>query len=121
MLSRDRDPASDSVKSRLHDLILRKAAVRVSFHGISSSLVQVLDEAQVEGSAAVLITLELGDGSLSGFGRVKTDHAGASRATARLILNLGLLNLADSGEELNQVVIAGRPGQLPCVREWIVE
>lgn len=70
----------------------------VSLHRISSSLVQILDEAQVEGTAAVLVALEFGDSGLGGFGRVEADHAGAPRAATGLILNLGLLNLADGGE-----------------------
>lgn len=75
-------------------------------------LVEVLDKAQVERAAAILVTLELGDGSLGVVFSVKSDDARASGAAARLILDLSLFHLANSSEELDKVFIAGRPGQL---------
>lgn len=76
------------------------------FHGITPSLVQVLDKAQAERAAAVLVALELGDRSLGSLGRVEFDHAGTARPTARLILDLGALDLSNCGEKLHKVFIA---------------
>lgn len=73
----------------------------VGFHAVASGLVQVFDEAQVERSTTILVALELGDCRLSGVGRVKTNHAAASRSAARLILDLGLFHLANRRKELN--------------------
>lgn len=39
--------------------------MRICVHDVVSALVKILDEAQVERATAVLVTLELGDGSLS--------------------------------------------------------
>jgi hypothetical protein len=57
-----------TIKPPLHDLILSQAAVRICVHDVVSALVEILHEAQVERATAVLITLELGDGGLSGLG-----------------------------------------------------
>lgn len=97
----------------LHDLVLRQAGgVGVHGHGVSASRGLVLDEAQAERTTAVLVSRELGDGRLRVVGVVETNDAGATRASIWLVLNLGLLNLADRGEELNEILIAGRPRQL---------
>lgn len=37
----------------------------ICVHNVVSALVKILDEAQVKRATAVLVTLELGDGSLS--------------------------------------------------------
>ena len=96
----------------LHDLVLSQAAVGVSVHDIVSTLIQVLDKAQVERTATVLVTLELGDGRLSGVGTVEANHTSASGTATGLVLNLSLLNLSDGCEQLDQIIVAGRPGQL---------
>lgn len=95
-----------------HDLVLGEAAVGVGVHAVATAGGEVLDVAQAKRAAAVLIALELSDGSLGGVGVVEADHTAAARAAARLVLDLGLLDLADGGEELDQIVIAGGPGKL---------
>ena len=62
------------------------------------ALVEVLDVRQAEGTVAVLVALEFADGSSRVFGIRELDHASATRATVRLVLDLGALNLADGGE-----------------------
>lgn len=86
--------------------------MRFRFHGISAALVQVLDEAEVQGTTTILITLELGDGGFGGFGSVESNDTRTTRPAARLVLDLSLLNLADCGEELHKIVVASRPRQL---------
>lgn len=74
----------------------------VSLHdGVSTLLVEILDEAQVQGTTSVLISLELRNGRLGGLSRIETNNASATRATTRLILDLGLFDLTDSREQLN--------------------
>ena len=43
---------------------------------------------------------------------IKLDDTGSTGATIRFVLDLGTLDLADGGEELDQIVIAGGPGKL---------
>lgn len=81
-------------------------------HVVGTALVEVLDKAEVQGTTTVLVSLELGDGRLSSLRTIEANHAGSSRPATGLVLNLSLLNLADGGEELDQVVIAGRPWEL---------
>ncbi len=96
----------------LHDLVLGKAAMGIRIHAVTSARVEVLDVAQAEGAAAILVALELGDRRLGGICAVETDNTAALGPADRLILDLGLLDLADSGEEFNQIVVAGRPREL---------
>jgi hypothetical protein len=85
----------------------------IGIHAVTSARVEVLDVAQAEGPAAVLVALELGDRRLGGVRAVETDNAAAlGPAADGLILNLGLLDLADGGEEFNQIVVARGPGKL---------
>lgn len=84
--------------------------MRVRVHDIVTALVQVLDEAEVQGTTTILVALELGDGCLGRLGRVEADNTSAAGTATGLILDFGLLHLADGGEELNQIVVAGRPG-----------
>lgn len=90
--------------------------MRIGLHRVTSTrLRQILDEAQVEGTATILVTLKLGNGRLRCLGAVEADHTRASGSAAGLILNLGLLDFTNGGEEINQVVIARRPGKLRLV------
>lgn len=82
----------------LHDLILSQSTVGVRVHRFSASLIEILDEAEVERATAVLVALELGDRCVGGVGTVEADDTAAARAAARLVLNLSLFNLADSSE-----------------------
>lgn len=95
-----------------HNLVLGQAPKAVRLHVVSPALVEVLDKAEVERATSVLIPLELGNGGLGSLGTVEANHAGASRSTTGLILDLGLLNLANSREQFDQVVVAGGPREL---------
>lgn len=79
--------------------------MRVRVHGVAA-LVQVLDEAQVERTSSILVALELVDCRVGRLNRVKPNHARALGATTRLVLDLGLFNLAYCREEIDQVLIA---------------
>lgn len=52
------------------------------------------------------------DSSFSSVRTVELNHTGATGATIGLILNFGAINLADGGEQVDEVLVAGRPGQL---------
>jgi hypothetical protein len=97
---------------RLHDLVLRQATMGICVHRLVTTLVEVFDETQVERAATVLVSLELRNGSIGSIRAVETNDTAATRSAAGLVLNLGLLNLADSSEELYQVVVASGPWKL---------
>lgn len=88
--------------------------MRISFHGFTATglVVHIFDEAQVERASTVLISLKLGDGGLGSLSSVEFNHATTTRTAARLVLDLCLFNLADGGEELDEIVIASGPGEL---------
>lgn len=86
--------------------------MRVGIHAVTTTGRDILDVAQAQGTTAVLVALELGDGGLGGVGAVEADNTTSARATARLVLNLRLLDLTDGLEEFDQIVIARRPGKL---------
>jgi hypothetical protein len=56
--------------------------------------------------------LGLTDSSAGIFYAAKLDNTGSARATVGLVLDLGTLDLANSGEEFDQILVAGRPRQL---------
>jgi hypothetical protein len=82
----------------------------ICVHDVVSALVQILHKAQVERAATILVALKLGNGSLRSLGGIESNYASTTRTTTRLVLDLSLLDLSDRGEQLNQVVVAGRPG-----------
>lgn len=84
----------------------------IGVHAVTAARRDILDVAQAERAAAILVALELGDGGLGGVRAVEADHAAAARPAARLVLDLRLLDLADGGEELDQILVARRPGEL---------
>lgn len=86
--------------------------MRISLHRLTSRLIHIFDEAQVERASTILVSLELGDGSFRSLGRVKFHYSATPRAAAWLILDLGLVNLANSGKKLNEIVIARGPWKL---------
>lgn len=98
-------------RTSLHDLVLRQAG-GVGVHNVSASGGLVLDKAQAKRTATVLVSRELGDGSVCVVDSVEADNTSAARTSVWLVLNLGLLNLADCGKELDEILIAGRPRQL---------
>jgi len=94
--------ASSVEENPLHDLVLSQVR-GLGFHSISATAAWslILDEAQTKRATTVLITRKLLDGGLCIFGRIEANNAGASRSAVWLILDFGLLNLSDSGEELD--------------------
>jgi hypothetical protein len=97
----------------LHDLLLQRTR-GLDVHG-GAGLVGVLHVRQAEGTAAVHVLLELGDSRSGVVLRAEFDHAGAARATVGLVLDLGTLDLADGGEQLDQILVAGAPGEVADV------
>jgi hypothetical protein len=90
----------------LHHLVLCHTAMGIGIHAVASTRSHILDVAETQRPATVLIALELRDGRFGGLGAVKTDNAASLGSAARLVLDLGLLNLADGAEELDQVIVA---------------
>lgn len=83
----------------------------VRVHGLRARL-DVLDEAEPERPATILIALELSNGCLSGVGVVETNDASATRTPTRLVLDLGLLDFSNGREQLDEILVAGGPGKL---------
>lgn len=69
----------------------------------------VLDEAQAERTSTILVTRELGDGCLGVFDGIEANNTSAAGATIGFVLDFSLLDLANGGEELNKILVAGRP------------
>ena len=95
----------------LHDLILGQAC-GFGLHGIHATRSLVLDEGQSKRATAILVPRELLDRSIGALSSVKSNDPGSSRAAVWLILNFGLLNLSDCGEELDKIFVASRPWKL---------
>lgn len=95
-----------------HDLVLGESHGRVLLLHRSFALANVADVRQSKGATAVLVVGELGDGRIGGLLGIEADDTRAARATVGLVLNLGLLDLADGLEQLNQVVVGSRPRKL---------
>jgi hypothetical protein len=120
-------------KTTLHDLVLCQAtSVLGTFHSIAAvAHVGVLDVGKTQGPATVLVSSELGyacvsdektkstdkltDRGLSICSLLKLDHTGSARATVGLVLDLGTLDLANRSEELDEVLVASRPGKIANV------
>ena len=79
----------------LHDLVLGQTAMGIGIHHVTSAGSDVLDEAEAKGSAAVLVALEFGDRGFGSVGAVEPNNTRTARSTARLVLDLGLLDLTD--------------------------
>lgn len=82
----------------LHDLVLCQPSMGVCFHALAARLIQILDEAQVERAATVLVALEFSYRSLGSVCGIETNDTRAPGSTTRLILYFGLLNLANRSE-----------------------
>ena len=86
--------------------------MRVGIHAVAAARSKILDVAQAKRATAILIALELGNSSLGSVGAVEANDTAAARPTAWLILDLSLLDLADGGEEFDQIVVARGPREL---------
>lgn len=84
----------------------------LSLHVVCPALVGVFDVAQVQRTSTILVALKLSDTGFGRVGSVEADDTSASRSTARLVLNLRLLDLSNRREKLDKVVIASGPWQL---------
>jgi hypothetical protein len=96
----------------LHDLILGQAAMGIGLHAVRVGLRQIFDEAESQWPVSVLISLKFGDGRLGSGNAVKSYNAGSARPTTWLVLNFGLLDFTDGGEQLDKIFVAGRPRKL---------
>ena len=87
--------------------------MRICVHEVTAAAGRnILDEAEAQGAATVLIALEFRNGGFGSIPAVKANDAGATRPSARLVLDLGLLNFADRGKQLHEVIVASGPGEL---------
>ena len=105
----------NAAEAALHDLILSEAAdwLGLQRHSIVvRSWGLVLNEAEAEWATTVLVTRELGDGSLGVLDTIEANDTGSAGTSVWLVLNLGLLDLSDGGEELDKILVAGGPWKL---------
>lgn len=84
----------------------------VCVHAVTPTWCEIFDVAEPELAATILVSLELGDSSIGGLGSIEAHDTGASGASARFVLDLGLLNLSNGPEEFDQVLVTGRPWKL---------
>lgn len=93
----------------LHHLLLHRLLL-LALHGATT--VGVASVVEAEGTATVGVALELLDGSSGVLLAAEENDTSATRATVGLVLDLGLLNVADGNEELDKILVAGAPWQL---------
>lgn len=87
--------------------------MRVRVHAvIGATGLEIPHEAETKGPAAVLVALELGNGGIGRFGAVEADNTGAARSSTWFVLDFGLLDLSDRGEQVDEVLVARRPWEL---------
>lgn len=84
----------------------------IRVHAVAAARGDVFDKAETERASAVLVSLELRNGRVGCFGRIETNNTSTTGPAAGLVLNLGLLNLANGSEQLDEIFVAGRPGKL---------
>lgn len=84
----------------------------VGVHCVTSAGLEVLDVAKPKLTTTVLISLELGYGSIGCLGSIKANNTSSSGAAARFVLDFSLLNFTDRPEQLDQVLVASGPGKL---------
>jgi hypothetical protein len=100
----------------LHDLLLERS-VGLDVHGRhgGAGLVVVLDVREAKRTATVHVLLEFRDGSSGVLLGAELDNTGAAGATVGLVLDLSALNLTDSSEELDEVLVASAPRKVADV------
>jgi hypothetical protein len=94
----------------LHNLLATSRVHRLATSAIWCATIANIGELQR--TAAVLVARELGDGRLGVVGAIELDDTSALGAAVGLVLDLGLLDGADRGEEIDEILIAGGPGEL---------
>jgi len=92
----------DLERARSHDLLLTTSCV----HLVATTIrgIGITNEGQAQWTTAILIASKLGDGGLSVLGAIKFDHARTTGASVRLVLDLGLLDRTNGGEEIDEIV-----------------
>ena len=95
----------------LHDLILSQASC-LGLHRITAARSLILDEGQAKRTTPVLVSRELLNGSIGVLGSIESNNTSSAGSAIWLVLDLGLLDLANGGEELNEIFVAGRPRKL---------
>ena len=77
-------------------------------HGLTSvGSTSVADVSELEWTTTILVTGELGDSSLGVVSGIELDDAGSTGATVALVLDLSLLDWANGGEEIDEILVAG--------------
>jgi hypothetical protein len=102
----------------LHDMILSACGV----HHVTASTVGdigIANKGQLQRTTAVLVASEFGNGSLSILGRVELNNTRSFGAAVPFVLNLGFLDRADRGEEVDEILVASGPGELFCVNNIV--
>ena len=101
-----KSPARD-----LHHSILGHTAMGICVYAFPCTTTggEVLDKADVEGAATILVSLKLVDSSFCRISIIEADDSASPRATTWFVLNLCLLNLADCGKKLYQIIVASGP------------
>lgn len=100
----------------LHHLLLSHAhthahvAVTIHIAIPIAADVEVFDETEPEGTSAILISGELGNGCLTVLSRVELHDACAAGAAVGFVLNFGTFNFANGLEEFDKIVVARGPG-----------
>jgi len=94
-----------------HNLVLSQVG-RLGLHRVATTGGLVLDETQSKRTATILVTRELLDSSLCVLGSIETNDTSSSRPTVWLVLNLCLIDFSDGGEQLDEILVAGRPWKL---------
>lgn len=91
--------------------------MRVRVHAVVTATgLKVPHEAETQGPAAVLVTLELGNGGIRSLGAVEADNTSAARSSAGLILDFRLLDLPNRGKQVDKILVARGPRELRTVR-----
>jgi hypothetical protein len=111
-----RDPERRASQTReeadsSHNLVLGQVG-RLSLHRVATAWGLVLDEAQSEGTATILVTRELLDSSLCVLCSIETNDTSTSRSTVWLVLNLCLIDFSNGGKKLDEILVAGGPWKL---------
>lgn len=87
--------------------------MRVGVHAVAeNSWSKVFDKSEAKRASAVLVSLEFCNSCLRCLSRIKPNNARAPGAATRLILDLGLFDLANRSKKLDEVFVACRPGKL---------
>lgn len=88
-------------RSGLHDLVLSKVR-SFSLHRVATAARSlVFNEGKAKRAATVLISGKFLNGGLCGLRSVEANHTGTTGPAIRLILNLGLVDLPNGGEQLD--------------------